>query len=173
MGWARCGHDSRGRPIGYAHSARCDHPGCKAKIDRGLSYACGGMHGTSDGCEDYFCGDHMTHAYDPCAGESKQFCLGCAGELDRQKMSDLLQALVEAVTDPNASALAIRRDLTTVLVQWDEADEVPVERDLFEAEHVFNQHREKVARRAEVQASMKAFWDARIETPEVSLGDRH
>jgi hypothetical protein len=45
MGWANCGEDSRGRPIGYAWEATCDRPGCNAKIDRGLAYACGGMHG--------------------------------------------------------------------------------------------------------------------------------
>lgn len=59
MGWANCGEDSRGRPIGYAHPATCDHPGCGAKIDRGLSYACGGMHGDDEiSCERYFCEEH-------------------------------------------------------------------------------------------------------------------
>lgn len=32
-------------PIGYAWEATCDHPGCEKQIDRGLAYACGGMHG--------------------------------------------------------------------------------------------------------------------------------
>jgi len=41
MGWANCGTDSNGRPIGYAHEATCDHPECNAAIHRGLSYACG------------------------------------------------------------------------------------------------------------------------------------
>lgn len=60
MGWANCGNDSSGRPIGYANSATCDHPGCKVKIDRGLSYACGNMHGeTTWGCERYFCSKHL------------------------------------------------------------------------------------------------------------------
>jgi len=45
MGWAHCGHDSKGRSIGYGVRAICDHPGCKADIDRGLDFACGGMHG--------------------------------------------------------------------------------------------------------------------------------
>ncbi len=45
MGWANCGEDSQGRPIGYAHEGICDHPGCEARIDRGLEFACGGMHG--------------------------------------------------------------------------------------------------------------------------------
>lgn len=59
MGWANCGEDSKGRPIGYAHEATCDHPGCNAKIDRGLSYACGDMHGDDEiSCEGYFCSAH-------------------------------------------------------------------------------------------------------------------
>jgi hypothetical protein len=72
MGWGRCGTDSKGRNIGYYYAAICDHPGCKAKIDRGLAYACGGMHGLThmggdeklDGfelcCEGYFCSEHLT-----------------------------------------------------------------------------------------------------------------
>lgn len=66
MGWANCGEDSKGRPIGYAHEATCDAPGCNEKIDRGLSFACGGMHGTDDqygfggiSCERYFCSKHL------------------------------------------------------------------------------------------------------------------
>lgn len=60
MGWANCGTDSRGRPIGYAHEATCDEPGCGAKLYRGLDYACGGMHGEDEwSCEDYFCHDHL------------------------------------------------------------------------------------------------------------------
>lgn len=73
MGWANCGEDSSGRPIGYAHSATCDLPGCGKQIDRGLAYACGGMHGTEmlggdeavdwsadfGACERYFCEDHL------------------------------------------------------------------------------------------------------------------
>lgn len=60
MGWANCGTDSKGRSIGYAHSATCDHPGCNAMIDRGLSYACGGWHGDTEfSCEGYFCPSHL------------------------------------------------------------------------------------------------------------------
>ena len=61
MGWADCGADSEGRPIGYGFAGKCDHDGCDADIDRGLSYACGGMHGAGEGyCEKYFCGEHLT-----------------------------------------------------------------------------------------------------------------
>lgn len=66
MGWANCGTDSKGRPIGYAHSGTCDHPGCDKPIDRGLTFACGGMHGNEDEkgwtdtcCEGYFCSEHL------------------------------------------------------------------------------------------------------------------
>lgn len=87
MGWANCGKDSKGRGIGYSWPATCDHPGCDARIDRGLSYACGGMHGDSDTspttdngicCEGYFCGKHLTTVWPdgedgPCIG----VCLAC------------------------------------------------------------------------------------------------
>ena len=60
MGWANCGTDSKGRPIGYAFEAVCDHPGCKAEIDRGLAHACGDMHGSDTySCEGYYCEDHL------------------------------------------------------------------------------------------------------------------
>lgn len=66
MGWARCGKDSKGRNIGYAYVATCDHRGCKTKIDRGLSYACGGMHGENGhDCEKYFCEIHTYYIEDP------------------------------------------------------------------------------------------------------------
>lgn len=59
MGWANCGTDSTGRQIGYAHGATCDHEGCSERIDRGLAYVCGDMHGTDEvSCEKYFCHDH-------------------------------------------------------------------------------------------------------------------
>ena len=37
MGWGNCGTDSKGRPIGYLHRGKCDHKGCKERIDRGLT----------------------------------------------------------------------------------------------------------------------------------------
>lgn len=61
MGWGNCGTDSQGRPIGYVFEATCDHPDCNKTIDRGLSYACGDMHGeTEHGCEKYFCSEHLS-----------------------------------------------------------------------------------------------------------------
>jgi hypothetical protein len=60
MGWSNCGTDSKGRPIGYAHEAVCDYDGCNNVIDRGLSYACGGMHGHNGvDCDGYYCPQHL------------------------------------------------------------------------------------------------------------------
>lgn len=106
MGWANCGEDSRGRPIGYAHAAKCDHDGCAAEIDRGLSYACGGMHGAGSlggdrdfdwdsfeiSCEGYFCPAHLRS---PCLEheDGKErcaplLCHSCASELERSYRED-------------------------------------------------------------------------------------
>jgi hypothetical protein len=79
MGWADCGVDSRGRPIGYGYPATCDEPGCDAAIDRGLSYACGDMHGPQDRedgwcCENYFCGKHRKF------GANVPLCAACLKE---------------------------------------------------------------------------------------------
>lgn len=80
MSWANCGDDSKGRPIGYAHAAICDHPGCTEEIDRGLSYACGGMHGEDcDYCEGYFCAEHLVYADLPDHPNDGAFvCYACA-----------------------------------------------------------------------------------------------
>lgn len=44
----------------YLFEAICDHPGCNTPVDRGLAYACGGMHGEDEySCEGYFCDDHL------------------------------------------------------------------------------------------------------------------
>lgn len=77
MGWANCGDDDLGRPIGYAHGATCDAPGCSAEIDRGLSYVCGNMHGGDTyGCGRYFCTPHMT-VCEMSDGSYNQLCAGC------------------------------------------------------------------------------------------------
>lgn len=79
MGWANCGEDNLGRPIGYAHKGICDHPDCEAEIDRGLSYACGGMHGDDEhSCEGYFCYAHLVFA-ELSDGERVQLCEACTG----------------------------------------------------------------------------------------------
>jgi len=67
MGWASCGTDVNGRPIGYTHEAVCDHHQCETIIDRGLAYVCGGMHGEDEySCEKYFCEKHMGFIFIEC-----------------------------------------------------------------------------------------------------------
>lgn len=62
MGWANCGTDRQGRAIGYATEAVCDKEGCSEEIDRGVDYACGGMHGDDEhSCERYFCYSHLVY----------------------------------------------------------------------------------------------------------------
>lgn len=82
MGWANCGTDKNGRHIGYAHEATCDHPGCNENIDRGLSYACGGMHGEDEiGCDKYFCEKHLSNWVDDDTGRTLRVCDECAKTL--------------------------------------------------------------------------------------------
>lgn len=59
MGWS-IGYDSNWkRDIGYGVPATCDYPGCGKRIDRGLSFVCGGEpYGGNNGCGLYFCGEH-------------------------------------------------------------------------------------------------------------------
>lgn len=82
MGWSDCGDDSQGRPIGYGVEATCDHPECDAKIDRGLSYACGGEHGDLEySCEKYFCSEHLTYPdkeFEDGDGPRDRVCAACA-----------------------------------------------------------------------------------------------
>jgi hypothetical protein len=81
MGWANCGTDSTGRPIGYAHEGTCDHPGCTEKIDRGLDAACGGMHGEDVYCcEKYFCNAHLRNSV-RFSSHSWAICDACAEAL--------------------------------------------------------------------------------------------
>lgn len=58
MGWAYGEVD--GREVGYSIEAECDQDGCTARINRGLAYCCGDMHGgTEHGCGRYFCTEHL------------------------------------------------------------------------------------------------------------------
>ena len=81
MGWAHCGNDSTGRPIGYAIEATCDHVGCDEQIWRGVDSACGGMHGEAEHtCERYFCEEHREYIDVGCiaGGYGARVCLACA-----------------------------------------------------------------------------------------------
>ncbi|MCC2615976.1 hypothetical protein LJ739_06955 [Aestuariibacter halophilus] len=82
MGYANCGTDSQGRAIGYAIPATCDHPGCNKKIDRGLDYVCGRMHGEDEySCEKYFCHEHKANHLQDLLGDIQTVCDGCQTEL--------------------------------------------------------------------------------------------
>lgn len=78
MGWADCGVDSQGRPIGYAFDGKCDHDGCDADISRGLDNVCGRMHGNDEySCEKYFCDEHRANFLLTDQVETYQICDSC------------------------------------------------------------------------------------------------
>jgi hypothetical protein len=80
MGWAY--GIVNGRKVGYSVAAKCDKRGCKTKIDRGLAYCCGDMHGGDDKhCGGYFCYEHLTYA----DGVQGQICVDCASKLTVNK----------------------------------------------------------------------------------------
>lgn len=83
MGWS-IGYDSTWhRDIGYGVPATCDHPECRTKIDRGLSYVCGGdPYGGDNGCGLYFCPKHLCYA----GPESEQVCERCAQWKEREQL---------------------------------------------------------------------------------------
>lgn len=80
MGWS-IGYDSNwNRDVGYGVPAQCDHPGCKAEIDRGLSFVCGGEpYGGEYGCGLFVCGEHQ-NANNHCL----QLCRHCADRRRRR-----------------------------------------------------------------------------------------
>jgi len=63
MSWS-IGYDNNwNRDIGYGVPAICDYPGCDKKIDRGLSYVCGGdAYGGEWGCGLFFCSEHQEYS---------------------------------------------------------------------------------------------------------------
>jgi len=84
MGWGS-GVDNRGKQVGYTVSAKCEYPGCKAKIDRGLNYACGGEHGEFDHyCNGYFCDEHLFCV----EGYHHKICVYCKAEIKIQREGD-------------------------------------------------------------------------------------
>jgi hypothetical protein len=65
MGWSIGYDETWNRDVGYGVPAMCDHPGCGAEIDRGLSFVCGGAaFGGEHGCGLFFCSDHRMYAGD-------------------------------------------------------------------------------------------------------------
>jgi hypothetical protein len=84
MGWALGFVD--GRDVGYGVPAWCELPGCNKKIDRGISFSCGGIPGNEYGCGLFFCEDHLRYTpLDPedteHEGETVPVCDPCAYRL--------------------------------------------------------------------------------------------
>lgn len=101
MSWS-IGYDSKhGRDVGYGVPATCDHPGCGAEIDRGLSFACGGMHeGGEHGCGLYFCSDHLRYAGD--RRDNAQLCSCCyRGKGEFKPTPDVPIWINHKLTDPS------------------------------------------------------------------------
>jgi len=91
MGWADCGSDSQGRPIGYAFEGVCDHPECSKALYRGVDAACGGMHGADEySCEGYFCWDHLEFVSVDCISgiTGAQVCLACKKMWDSEHLPE-------------------------------------------------------------------------------------
>lgn len=84
MGWAGPFTLPDGRLGGYAVSATCDEPGCNEKIDRGLGYICGEMHGGDEwSCGKYFCAKHLFY------GPPNQMCGSCLDNYYREHPDSL------------------------------------------------------------------------------------
>lgn len=84
MSWARgyaCGRD-----VGYSVPCTCEQSGCKKRINRGLAYACGGMHGEDEvSCEKYFCEEHLYYVELKDVG-TKQLCAKCRDWAEKQQL---------------------------------------------------------------------------------------
>jgi hypothetical protein len=78
MGWS-IGYDHNWRrDIGYDVPALCDHPKCRAEIDRGLSFVCGGEpYGEPHGCGLFFCDAHRI-SVEKRNGDVVRVCPRCA-----------------------------------------------------------------------------------------------
>jgi len=78
MGWS-IGFDNQWkRDIGYGVPAYCDAPNCMERIDRGLSFVCGGQepYGGESGCGLYFCSKHrFWHEFRN--GDKGEYCKRC------------------------------------------------------------------------------------------------
>jgi hypothetical protein len=78
MGWSR--GIVEGKTVGYSVNARCEHPGCKAGITRGLANKCGAEPGSGVGfCNGYFCSEHLGYL----GINYRQVCQSCANDVAR------------------------------------------------------------------------------------------
>lgn len=110
MGWSY--GVINGREVGYDVADTCPIEGCGKEIDRGLSYACGGldgMYGDGPGCGLHFCSAHllMTTA-EQSAG---QLCPSCSKVIDDTAHLDALPDECPSCKRPiNAWLLGIGTD---------------------------------------------------------------
>ena len=103
MGWSIGWDNNWQRDIGYGVPCKCDYPKCNKKIDRGLSYVCGGEpYGGEYGCGLYFCSEHL--AYRTPKNEEKliQMCHRCRnGNEPYKPKPDLKEWIDWKMTDPS------------------------------------------------------------------------
>jgi hypothetical protein len=82
MGWGS--GIVQGKEVGYLIEATCEHPDCDAKIDRGISYACGGFPGEDENsCDGFFCEAHLDYYLDDADEMSPQLCAKCGLRWER------------------------------------------------------------------------------------------
>jgi hypothetical protein len=84
MGWAVGWDSEKRRWIGYGVPAVCEHPDCDEEIDRGLAYRCGDL--SDDGCNMFFCENHLAYAYDAEQNELSDWalCERCIWNLEHE-----------------------------------------------------------------------------------------
>lgn len=82
MGWGS--GVVQGKEVGYLVEATCEHPDCDKKIDRGLSYACGGFAGEDEhSCAGFFCPEHLGCYFDSENEMSPPLCAKCGLRWER------------------------------------------------------------------------------------------
>jgi len=100
MGYARYYSTGNRRWQGYAVAARCEHPGCRERIDRGLAYACGEPpDGGDHGCGGSFCEAHRVSVGHEIVGGAGNLCRACYDALP-----DEIRARLDAEDDAPAAA---------------------------------------------------------------------
>ena len=80
MGWSH--GIVEGKRVGYGVRAKCEHPGCNARIDRGLAFKCGNDIGSGVGfCNRFFCSKHLYYL----GRGFVQVCQSCANDVARMQ----------------------------------------------------------------------------------------
>lgn len=129
MGWA-IGYVN-GRDVGYGVPATCDHPDCKKKIDRGLSYICGGdIGGGETGCGLFFCGKHLSWYSNPDDEEetSPQLCERCGHNFEKHNPESNLPYLPPFEPKPDRPVWLRWKLKHSSWKQWREENPEEVER---------------------------------------------